>query len=56
MDVVYLDFHKAFDKVPHQKLLLKLKTHGNELDKKVAYTRKTTSNNRGLDFQTGNLF
>ena len=27
-DVVYLDFQKAFDKVPHQRVLLKLKTHG----------------------------
>ena len=28
MDVVYLDFQKAFDKEPHQRLLLKLKSHG----------------------------
>ena len=28
MDVVYLDFQKAFDKAPHQRLLLKLKAHG----------------------------
>ena len=28
MDVVYLDFQKAFDKVPHQRLILKLKAHG----------------------------
>ena len=28
MDVVYLDFQEAFDKVPHQKCLLKLKAHG----------------------------
>ena len=28
MDVVYLDFQKAFDKVPHQRFLLKLKAHG----------------------------
>ena len=28
VDVVYLDFHKAFNEVPHQRLLLKLKAHG----------------------------
>ena len=26
--VVYLDFQKAFDKVPHQRLVFKLKAHG----------------------------
>ena len=28
MDVIYLDFSKAFDKVPHQRSLQKLKAHG----------------------------
>ena len=28
VDVTYLDFQKAFDKVPHQRLLIKLKSHG----------------------------
>jgi hypothetical protein len=28
VDVVYLDFTKAFDKVPHRRLLLKMKAHG----------------------------
>ena len=28
VDIIYLDFKKTFDKVPHQRLLLKLKAHG----------------------------
>ena len=28
VDIIYLDFQKALDKVPHQRLLLKLKAHG----------------------------
>ena len=28
LDVIYLVFSKAFDKVPHQRLLLKIKAHG----------------------------
>ena len=28
VDIIYLDFQKAFDKVPHQRLILKLKLHG----------------------------
>ena len=30
VDIIYLDFQKAFDKVPQQRLLLKLKAHGIE--------------------------
>ena len=28
VDVIYLDFQKAFDKVPHGRLLTKLLAHG----------------------------
>ena len=28
VDIIYLDFQKAFDKVPHQRLILKLKSNG----------------------------
>ena len=28
VDIIYLDFQKAFDKVPHQRLLHKLKAQG----------------------------
>ena len=28
VDVIYLDFQKAFDKVSYQRLILKLKSHG----------------------------
>ena len=28
LDVIYLDFQKAFDKVPHKRLLMKLQAHG----------------------------
>ena len=28
VDIIYLDFQKASDKVPHQRVLLKLKAHG----------------------------
>ena len=28
VDVIYLDFQKAFDKVPHRRLALKLSAHG----------------------------
>jgi ribonucleases P/MRP protein subunit RPP40 len=33
VDVIFLDFQKAFDKVPHGRLLVKLRDHG--IDGKV---------------------
>ena len=30
VDTFYLDFAKAFDKVPHRRLLMKLKVHGTD--------------------------
>ena len=27
-DIIYLDFSKAFDRMPHQKLLTRIKAHG----------------------------
>ena len=31
VDIIYLDFQKEFDKVPHQRLIVKLKSHGIEI-------------------------
>ena len=35
VDIIYLDFQKAFDKLPHQRLLLKLKSHGVGIIKRI---------------------
>ena len=43
MDVVYLDFQKAFDKVPYQRLLLKLKAPGNDV---INWTEKWLTHRR----------
>ena len=49
MDVVYQDFQKAFNKVPHKNVLFKLETHGIGNDvinsmKKMVYSPKTEIN------------
>ena len=43
--VIYLDFQKAFDKVPHQRLILKLKSHclGNSI---INWIEKWLTNRR----------
>ena len=58
VDVDYLYFQKVFDKVPHQRLFLKLKAHGigihvtNWIEKWLTHRKHRVI----LKFQTGNLF
>ena len=44
VDIIYLDFSKAFDKVPHRRLLTKLKSYG--IGGKVLCWSKDFLNNR----------
>lgn len=44
LTLVYLDFSKALDKIPHHRLLLKLQVHGIEC--KILKGVKTLINNR----------
>ena len=61
MDVVYLDFQKAFNKEPHQRLLIKLKAYGiggkyDQLDTSMVDRQKTESNSRGGDIKLETSF
>ena len=61
VDIIYLDFQKAFDKVPHQRLLLKLKAQGIE-DGIIDWIEQWPTDRRQRvvpivgRFQTGNQF
>ena len=35
VDVIYLDSQKAFDKVPHQRLIFKSKSHGRPMGNSI---------------------
>ena len=41
VDLVYLDFQKAFDKVPHERLMLKVNAHGIQGEQRKAAKRQT---------------
>ncbi len=66
VDIIYLDFQKAFDKVPHQRLRPKLKSHGigisipviitNKLDRAMAYRQETTGSDRWGGFKLETSF
>ena len=36
VDILYLDFRKAFDKVPHKTLMAKVRRRGRRLDRRLA--------------------
>ena len=61
VDVIYLDFQKAFDKVPHARLLNKLQAHGisgkilhmGPVDFVLARKEEKCRKRLGTHFQTG---
>ena len=62
LDIIYLDFQKAFDKVPHQRLLFKLKGNGigdgiiDWIEQWVTDRRQRVVAEKLEKFQTGNQF
>ena len=55
VDVVYLDFQKAFDKVPHQRLLLKLKAHDIISNDVINWIEKWLTHRRNIVIVDGEI-
>ena len=53
MDVTYLNFQKAFDKVPQMRLLNKISAHGvkGNMDRGLADWQKAESGDKGVFFR-----
>ena len=47
VDVVYMDFSKAFDKVPHGRLVQKVKLHGIRVSWQGGYKTDSVKEDRG---------
>ena len=47
VDVIYLDLSKAFDRVPHKRLLTKMEAHGIG-PKYITWTEAWLKENKGL--------
>eukprot|EP00061_Rhincodon_typus_P015360 g42988.t1 len=49
VDIVYVDFNKAFDKVPHGRLVQKAKSHGIGLEENIAGLNRKYADNTKID-------